>query len=193
MQVAKLLQVDQSTAWRRLEVARKKGYVRNIETRKYQSGRYRVTDHKLEIEEILPTVDALREQRRALYPPESTHTCIRSTFMAKIQRVIVCSEPMHTPDVCAHTPRACEPYANANAYANDLESNDKSRPYARMHGNQGGETGVAPSSPNPEDEIPELPSFLDRRKRHSSPASEPGSKVPVEETLAAIRQARGEA
>ena len=65
-QVAKVLKVDTSTAWRRLLVATKKGYVRNIETRKYQAGRYRATEHEIEIVDLLPTVERLRQRRRAV-------------------------------------------------------------------------------------------------------------------------------
>jgi hypothetical protein len=58
-EVAKLLKLDKSAAWRRLGVAMNKGYVTNLETRKGQPGRYRVTDQEIEPEPLLPSGEAL--------------------------------------------------------------------------------------------------------------------------------------
>ena len=44
-----------------------------------------------------------------------------------------------------------------------------------------------------ESSFPDLPDFMDRRKPHSSPASEPGTKVPIEVTMALLRGEKGAA
>lgn len=59
-EIAKLLKLDKSAAWRRLGVAMNKGYITNLETRKGQSGRYRVTDQEVDPEPLLPSADALK-------------------------------------------------------------------------------------------------------------------------------------
>lgn len=192
-QVGKIMRLDQSTAWRRLEVARKKGYVRNVETRKFQPGRYRLTDHEIEIVDLLPSVKGLGDAGVSI-PSEIdayVHTVDLSPEKSNGYRM---QSDLHTLDLC-------EPYASPHAYANPLTDNDKSTSYARMQGKPG---GTAPlSSPTAaagdndpfaglKDErlIPDLPSFLDRRKPHSSPLSEPGVKVPREVTEALLRARR---
>jgi predicted transcriptional regulator len=60
--IAKLLRLDRSSAWRRLRVAMNKGFVVNLETRRGQPGRYRVTSQEIEAEELLPSIEALCEE-----------------------------------------------------------------------------------------------------------------------------------
>lgn len=183
-------------------MAIKKGYVRNIETRKYQAGRYRVTEHEIEIVDLLPTVDRLRAEEARCTPPESMQTCKRSTFVEENQEVGVCTEHANDMQTQPKYEVVCKPFAYGNANDKALEDNDKSASFARLHSFSG---GTATSSPSAQEEtiseadrdpfdglknkdlIPELPSFLDRRKKHSSPASEPGTKVPEEVTLALLR------
>jgi hypothetical protein len=199
-QVGKILRLDQSTAWRRLEVARKKGYVRNVEIRKFQPGRYRLTDHEIEIIDLLPSVKDLEERER-VYPSEIdayVHTVDLSPEKTEGYRM---QRTLHTVD-------RMQAYANPTAYDNDLENKDKSASYARMQSNPGG----TPRLPSAEEQVevtsedrdpfdglkdkgllpepppyPDLPACLDRRNRHSSPASEPGTRVPEELTLALLR------
>ena len=59
-EIAKLLKLDNSAAWRRLCVAMTKGYVTNLETRPRQRGKYRVTDQEIVPEPLLPSAGALR-------------------------------------------------------------------------------------------------------------------------------------
>ena len=59
--IAKLLRLDRSSAWRRLGVARDKGFIVNLETRKGQPGHYRVTTQEIEAEGLLPSLAALSE------------------------------------------------------------------------------------------------------------------------------------
>jgi hypothetical protein len=54
------LKLDKSSAWRRLRVASTKGYIVNLETRKGQPGRYRVTNQEVEAEELLPAPEAIK-------------------------------------------------------------------------------------------------------------------------------------
>jgi hypothetical protein len=58
-EVARLLKLDKSSAWRRLNVARDKGYVVNLEVRRGQPGRYRVTEQEVEAEALLPAPEAI--------------------------------------------------------------------------------------------------------------------------------------
>jgi hypothetical protein len=206
-QVAKVLKVDTSTAWRRLLVATKKGYVRNIETRKYQAGRYRATEHEIEIVDLLPTVERLRAEEARGTPPESMQTCKRSTFVKENQEGSVCSEHANVMQTQPKSEVVCKPFAHGNANDKALEDNDKSASFARLHSFSGGqprpllpptsEETMTEADRDPfdslkdKDLIPELPSFLDRRKRHSSPASEPGTKVPEAVTLALLRGGKG--
>lgn len=67
-EIAKLLKLDKSAAWRRLGVAQNKGYVVNLETRKGQSGRYRVTDQEIEPEPLLPSGEALAAAMQPVQP-----------------------------------------------------------------------------------------------------------------------------
>jgi hypothetical protein len=58
-EVAKLLKLDKSSAWRRLNVARDKGYVVNLEVRRGQPGRYRVTEQEVEVESLMPAPEEI--------------------------------------------------------------------------------------------------------------------------------------
>jgi hypothetical protein len=59
-QIGKLLHLDKSAARRRLLVAEDKGFVANLEQRRFQPGKYRLTDQEVEAESLLPTVDEIR-------------------------------------------------------------------------------------------------------------------------------------
>jgi len=85
-EVGKLLKLDQSAAWRRLNVAISKGFVTNLETRHRQTGRYRVTDREVEREPLLPSAEALH----------TAHTRIRKAKAKTEQRHNVCM------DVCTY-------------------------------------------------------------------------------------------
>lgn len=58
-QVGLKLKIDNSAAWRRLKVATQAGFLVNIETRKRQPGRYRVSDQEIETLDIMPAPPAL--------------------------------------------------------------------------------------------------------------------------------------
>jgi hypothetical protein len=59
-EVGKRLKLDKSTALRRLRVAMDKGFVVNLQQRRGQPGRYRLTEQDIEVEELLPTADQVR-------------------------------------------------------------------------------------------------------------------------------------
>ena len=59
-EVGKLLKLDKPTAWRRLRVAAEKGFVINLQVRKGQPGKYRLTEQEVEAEELLPSPDEVR-------------------------------------------------------------------------------------------------------------------------------------
>jgi hypothetical protein len=63
--IGKLLKLDTSAAWRRLKVATNKGYIVNLEMRRGQRGRYRVSDQEVEAEPLLPSPKNVRA-----YPSE---------------------------------------------------------------------------------------------------------------------------
>ena len=67
-EVAKLLKLDKSSAWRRLRVGMDKDYITNLETRKGQLGRYRLTDQEIEAEELLPSAQTLGGAVQPLQP-----------------------------------------------------------------------------------------------------------------------------
>ena len=60
--IAKLLKLDKSSAWRRLRVAMNKDYIVNLEQRRGQPGRYRLTSQEVEAEAILPSPEAISER-----------------------------------------------------------------------------------------------------------------------------------
>lgn len=71
--IAKLLRLDRSSAWRRLRVAMNKGFIVNLETRRGQPGRYRLTDQEVEAEELLPSPEALLGATQPVQPRNRTH------------------------------------------------------------------------------------------------------------------------
>ena len=58
--VGQSLKLDKSTASRRLRSAEDGGFITNLETRKGRPGRYRTTDELIEVEQMLPTSEALK-------------------------------------------------------------------------------------------------------------------------------------
>jgi phage/plasmid primase-like uncharacterized protein len=70
--VSRLLKLDKSTASRRLRSAEDGGFVTNLETRKGRPGRYRTTDESIDVEQMLPTPEALKSSSVVgpLQPPQ---------------------------------------------------------------------------------------------------------------------------
>ena len=71
-EIATQLKLDKSAAWRRLGVAMNKGYVANLETRRGQPGKYRVTDQEIIPEPLLPSAEAIRGAMQPAQPRNRT-------------------------------------------------------------------------------------------------------------------------
>jgi hypothetical protein len=69
--IAKLLKIDSSAAWRRLTKACSDGFVVNVEQRRRMPGKYRASGQRVEPVEILPATTALADayNTRASIPP----------------------------------------------------------------------------------------------------------------------------
>jgi hypothetical protein len=76
--IAKRLRLDKSSAWRRLNKTVFKGFIVNLETRRGQPGRYRVTNQEIEAEDLLPSIEALEEALQPVQP--RNRTCNRQPF-----------------------------------------------------------------------------------------------------------------
>jgi len=171
--IAKLLKLDQSAAWRRLNKAILKGFVVNLETRHRQPGRYRLTNQEVEAELLLPAPEAIAECI-ASGGSKTAHTCIWSQNDEAQQGDNVCMDgcirDANDETECKPDETECRPYAQPHAYANHLDNNEKSHPYARMPGFQGSERESELSDQAAQEGYPELPAFLDRRGADVCPA-----------------------
>lgn len=81
-EVGKLLKLDKSAARRRLLVATDKGFVVNLEQRRGQPGKYRLTDQEIETASLLPSVEEILAYQ-ATSPERGAKTappCHRSHF-----------------------------------------------------------------------------------------------------------------
>ena len=116
--IAKLLRLDRSSAWRRLNKAQFKGFIVNLETRHRQPGRYRVTNQEVEIEELLPSPTALAAE------------CTPLAIDAHAQSARQTFENKEKNDCTAD----CKPHA----IAKPLTDIEKVPPIARLHGLHGG-------------------------------------------------------
>jgi 5S rRNA maturation endonuclease (ribonuclease M5) len=124
-EVAKLLKLDKSSAWRRLRVAVDKEFVTNLETRRRQPGRYRLTDQEIKAEPLLPSGEILSGAM------QSVQSCNRTQKDEGKQddnrlRADCMTPPFETQSVAstANTePIACkrDPHAIGHAIANHYE------------------------------------------------------------------------
>jgi hypothetical protein len=99
--IAKLLKLDKSSAWRRLRVASTKGYIVNLETRKGQPGRYRVTTQEVEAEELLPAPEAVKDEVSGAVQP--VQPCNPTRNRQVFEELSDCTTG------CAVAPVACPP------------------------------------------------------------------------------------
>ena len=76
--IGKQLKLDKSAARRRLLSAQGEGFVLNLEQRKWQPGRYRATDQKIETAEMLPTLDKLQQHLTRRSPLKPVPPCHRT-------------------------------------------------------------------------------------------------------------------
>jgi len=71
--IAKLLRLDKSSAWRRLGKAVSKGFIANLESKRGQPGRYRLTAQEVEAEELMPSIKSLEAALQPVQPRNPTH------------------------------------------------------------------------------------------------------------------------
>jgi hypothetical protein len=140
--IGKILKLDKSAAWRRLVKARGEGLVVNLEVRKGMQGKYRTTQQEVELLSILPSADELREEHenstRRHTPPESTQPCNRQTEAFTDHEDDGCTDgcnPVASNDDGLH---GCKTVARPFATVKSMNTEKKSAPVARLHGNQGG-------------------------------------------------------
>jgi hypothetical protein len=185
--IAKLLKLDQSAAWRRLNNAIHKGFIVNLETRPKQKGRYRATGQELEIEELLPSADELRGGIRGGL--HTVHTCIRTSKAEEVLQDNVCASvctPLAYDDHGDQEDGVCKPHAYGHAYGHAPEKQEEASSvctYASYASTPKGNTGadgdpfavlkdpkrrLQLNDDDPleyyEDGYPKLPACLDRRK-----------------------------
>jgi hypothetical protein len=133
--IAKLLRLDRSSAWRRLRKAALEGFIVNLETRRGQPGRYRVTSQEVELEDLLPSPEALADPY--LYGDDATVQSARQ--VPENDQQIGCLgncnrlQPAESPDP------GCVPGASPHATANHRKDNGKAPSVARLQGFHGGE------------------------------------------------------
>ena len=58
--IAKILKIDKAAAWRRLKGATQDGFVKNLETRRGQPGKYLLTGQEVEAADLLPVPEGLK-------------------------------------------------------------------------------------------------------------------------------------
>jgi hypothetical protein len=117
-EVAKLLKLDKSSAWRRLRVAMEKGFVINLETRRGHPGRYRITEQDVVAEELLPDVEALKG---AVQPAQPRNPRPKQDTEQELNRL---HERLHDPCKFGATDRlhgSYTPHATGHATGQDFD------------------------------------------------------------------------
>jgi hypothetical protein len=154
--IAKLLRLDKSSAWRRLRVAMSKGFVVNLETRRGQPGRYRMTKQEIETEELLPSPEDVEGAAQPEQPRNRTHNRQASETLSDCAMgcTVASDEDPSAP------PEDDELKTNAEDAA-DFEERAAIRQYDGGFSRAEAEELAAK-------EMPELPAFLDRRSRASA-------------------------
>jgi hypothetical protein len=139
--IAKVLKLDKSAAWRRLSAARDEDFVVNLEQRKGMPGKYRATGQKVEPVNILPIAAELAERfedtQMRVYPPsKSAKPCNRDGIAEISQSDNGCKDRLQpgATGATAAPDRVHRLQAVANGLATDksLDANEKSPPVARL-------------------------------------------------------------
>jgi hypothetical protein len=136
-EIARVLKLDKSAAWRRLSAACDEGFVANLEQRRGLPGKYRLTTETVEAENILPSAAKILEHTSAdEYPPKSAQPCNRPDIAEGSQSDNGCSEgdnPAATSMQPGETVAVgCGPIAEPIATINPLDCNGKSPPVAGL-------------------------------------------------------------
>jgi hypothetical protein len=140
--IARVLKLDKSAAWRRLSAARHEGFVFNLEQRKGMPGKYRATaQRKGEAVAILPATDKLREaiaNTSSSTPLKSVQPCNREEKTDSPQDNNGCMDGCSQVDNGCAIDGGCNEPATAYATVKPLDVNGKSLPVVRLQGFSGG-------------------------------------------------------
>jgi hypothetical protein len=135
--IAKLLKLDRTAAWRRLSAACHDGYAVNLEQRRGMPGKYRTTAQKPEPVPVLPAAPELAECFNNTQCPDtplkSTQPCNRDEIADVSLRDNCCTDGCKPVAECAEPNATVQPDATGLATDNSLDGNGKSSPVARLH------------------------------------------------------------
>jgi hypothetical protein len=143
-EVAKILKLDKSAAWRRLSAAHHEGFIINLEVRKGMPGKYRATGQTVEPVDILPATAELAEcyaNGCSVPAPDTPKKPVQPCNRDEIAEAVLgdngCKEPLQpvAPDA-TRVPdrlRGCDRLQTPLATDNPLNGNGKSPPVARLH------------------------------------------------------------
>jgi hypothetical protein len=118
-EVAKLLKLDKSSAWRRLKVTENKGYTVNLEVRRGQPGRYRLTDQEVETVSLLPRPEEIAVC--ASGGSKSAQPCNSTAKAEEDHEDNGCMDQRNRDATGEADEIGCEPVARSHATANPLE------------------------------------------------------------------------
>jgi hypothetical protein len=171
--VAKVLKLDKSAAWRRLSAARQEGFIVNLEVRKGMPGRYRTTGQKVEPINILPTAAELAERFETMpsppTPPEPVQPCNRDEIAEVVLEDNGCTDGCNPVARCTEPVARVQPVASGLATDKSLDGNGKSPPVAGLH-------GFLEEAGKGDEDDGTIPPFLDRRPAVCAHCGQPGGK-----------------
>jgi hypothetical protein len=152
-EVAKIIKLDKSAAWRRLSAARNEGFVVNLEQRQGMPGKYRATKQAANIEPKIDILPAQETLQQAFNPPKPVQPCNREEIPETDQADNGCKGACN-PDAIVVQPvagvaDACNPFATALATVKSMNGQAELLPVARLHANPGGTGKVTASSTAP--------------------------------------------
>ena len=177
-EVGKLLRLDRSSAWRRCNKACQAGFMVNLETRRGQPGRYRVTEQEVTAEELVPSLEALRGAMQPVQPcnpiekvkrEQRDNGCTAGCTVASLASAHATAQPACNRQAFEHKEESgtgctvapvaldggpCGPQVGAGH--DDLEERAAILEYEGGLSRTEAETQALA-------EFPDLPSFLDRR------------------------------
>jgi hypothetical protein len=136
--IAKLLKLDRSAAWRRLSAACDEGYIVNLEQRQRMPGKYRASGQKVEPVNILPAAVKLAEKYSSHTPLKSAHSCNRDGIADISLGDNECKDECTPSAECVEPSARVHTSANGLALVNHLDRKGNSPPVARLHANSGG-------------------------------------------------------
>jgi hypothetical protein len=160
--VGKILKLDKSTARRRLVAAAHEGLIVNLEIRRGQPGRYRVTGQKIEVEEVMPDPSTLPENKRHRTTGDSFESTNNDIAVA---RGFATGLPpaLDQVDIAGRTGLG----GTVAAVAEEVDPLVEFEERAAIREYDGG-MPRAQAETMAATEVPELPDFLDRRLKRGA-------------------------